>query len=77
MKSKKQISAELYFILTQVPFSFISCVPSEFINNLKNEMSIEWYNKFDPEIPFTKQKFDKTTLKMLAELKNKCWSNVN
>lgn len=77
MKSKKQICAELYFILTQVPFSFASSIPQKFIDNLKNDMSVEWYNKFNPEIPFTKQKFDKKTLKVLDSLKNLCWLNAN
>ena len=73
MITREQICAELYFILNQTPYSYIKLLPSELLNNLKIRMSIEWYNKFNPDKVFTKQKFDNKTLKLLEEIRTKYW----
>ena len=73
MINKEQICAELYFILKQTPYSFIKLLPNDFMEKLKNKMSVEWYNNFDPDIVYTKQKFNNLTLKMLYEIRIKYW----
>lgn len=73
MITREQICAELYFILKQTPYSYIQLLPSSFLDDLKVRMSTEWYNKFDSDKVFTKQKFDYITLKILDEIRIRYW----
>lgn len=70
---KEKIYAELTFILEQIPSSYIKVIPQKLIDKFKNNMSIQWYNRFDKDKVFYKQDIKRETLLMLAFLYYKYW----
>ena len=67
--------AELYFILDQVPNSYIELLPENFMSKLKSQMSLNHYAAFDASKIFYKQKFDDTSINLLKEIYQKYWNN--
>ena len=55
MMEEEKIYAELAFILEQLPYSYSKLIPSNIIDKIKTEMSVEWYLKFDKDKVFYKQ----------------------
>ena len=73
MNENEKIYAELMFILNQVPYSYMQKVPKDMVDKMKSKMSNEWYQNFNPEIVFFKQKFQTRTLKLLEEINSRYW----
>ena len=73
MNETEKIYAELMFILSQVPYSYMQKVPKDMVDKMKSKMSNEWYQHFNPEIVFFKQKFQTRTLKLLEEINSRYW----
>jgi hypothetical protein len=71
--SESKICAELFFILEQVPNSYISLLPNNYMNRLKENMSLEHYQSFDKEKVFFKQEFNKKTVATLEKIYNTFW----
>ena len=65
---REKICAELFFILEQLPYNYSKLIPSNIIDKLKTEMSVEWYSKFDKDKVFYKQNIKRETILMLSFL---------
>lgn len=70
---KEKIYAELTFILEQIPHSYIKEIPQKLKDKFKNNMSIQWYERFDKDKVFYEQDIKRETLLMLAFLYYKYW----
>lgn len=77
MISKFETYSELYFILEQIPNSYMMLVPRNIITKLKQQMSLEHYNSFNTDEVFYKQNFDTTTIDLLEKIYLKYWNENN
>lgn len=63
-----KVLAELDFVFSQLPPSYLKKIPQEMIEEAKNNKDLDWYNRFDKNIPFTKQELSDKTLQILNKL---------
>ena len=73
MIDNPEICAELYFILEQVPNSYIKLLPENFMYKLKEQMSTKHYKIFDTSKIFYKQDFNDASINLLNEIYQKYW----
>ena len=72
--SKPEIYSELYFILQQVPYSYMKTLPPDTMAKLEQDMSLEHYNSFRKDQIFYKQNFDKESINILEKICQKYWN---
>lgn len=66
-----KLCAQLTFILSQLPYTYINMIPLYVKEKIKNNMDLEEYSKYDESVVFFKQNIDCETIKFLILLLNK------
>lgn len=72
-----KILAELDFVFSQLPPSYIDKIPEDLLIEAKTKKDIEHYNSFDESKPFTKQNISPKTLEILDKIFRKYFDIKN
>ena len=72
-----KILAELDFVFSQLPPSYINKIPEQMIIEAKTKKDIEHFNSFDQSKPFTKQNISPKTLEILDKVFRKYFDIKN